>query len=521
MNILTKRSAALGALALSMAAPAVAQNLRPERTFYLMPRLGFSSYYGDHDNDLFDFTDWKQEGKFPYSAALELGYQFTPGVALGLSYQIADYPTIFGEQTDGNNPGRQDSEDEYTRRHEGFATLRFTAGARTMRVAPFLELGVGGIAGTGDPVNSDDTRYSAGVRAGLGLDIVLSRRTSLFLGAYTNAVLDDAVADASDQTVVDPGQKFTDTFLSDVDFLSHVGLGLKINFKPAFTPVDVIAIDGPTALQTGQTGNYTATTNDGLATAPVSYMWDFGDGATAEGLSASHAYSTAGTYRVTFTASNEGSTDMAEMQTVVTNPPVPAELLSLGSTPAANAVCINQAVRFTTTGRGDAPVSYTWNFGDGGTGTGSAPTYTYTRPGTYTATVTASNASGSNSRTATVVARDCTPVTPVACSISELNSTYFDRNSSTITEQGRMRLMENVDALRRCDAYRTNIVGYASRGERDPQGLSEARARSVMQFYVDNGIAASRLTMEGRGMMGGSKKDDVNQYRRVDSMPMR
>ena len=514
MNITTKRSVALGALALSMAAPAVAQNMRPSKTLYILPRIGFSNYYGDHDTDVFDFNDFEQDGKFPYSAALELGYQFTPAVALGLSYQIADYPTIFGETSNPDN--------EYTRRHQAFATLRFTAGAKSSRVAPFLELGFGAVAGTSKPTNNTgnaDELIGYGPRAGIGLDIVLSRRTSLFIGGYTHYTLDDDAADGSDQL---PGGN-DDTFLSDGDFLSHIGLGLKINFKSAFSPVDVIAIDGPAALQTGQTGNYSATTNDGMATMPVSYMWDFGDGSTAEGLMAAHAYNAAGVYNVSFTASNSGSTDSATMSTTVTNPPVPAEILSNTATPATQ--CVNQAVRFSASGRGDAPVSYTWNFGDGSTGTGMTPTHTYTRPGTYTVTVTGANTAGSNSRTTTVTVNDCAPTPPAvdncAMSISELNSAYFERNSSMITEQGRMRLMENVDVMRRCMPLRANIVGYASRGERDPQALSEARARSVMQFYVDNGIAASRLMMEGRGMMGGSKKDDVNQYRRVDTLPMR
>lgn len=523
MNFTTKRGIALGALALSMAAPAVAQNLRPEKSLYLLPRVGISNYFGDYDDNLFDFNDWDVDGLIPYSAALELGYQFSPALALGVSYQIADYPTVFSENIIADN--------EYTRRHQAFAKLRYTAGARTSRVAPFLELGVGGVAGLSNPVNGGDEEYGYGPVAGLGLDIALSRRTFLMIGAYSHFVFPDGATDGDDQTP----RPHPEDYIADTpgfDVLSHLGLGLKVNVSLPFTAVDVLAIDGPAALQTGQTGNYSATTNDGLATAPVSYMWDFGDGSTAEGMMASHAFNTAGSYNVSFTASNNGSTDSATMTTVVTNPPVPAEILTNAATPATQ--CAGQAVRFSATGRGDAPVTYTWNFGDGSTGTGMSPTHTYTRPGTYTVTVTGSNSAGSNSRTTTVTVNDCTTTSGVdvagqnqnqstqcVATIAELNSTYFERNSSTITEQGRMRLMDNLDAMRRCAPLRANIIGYASRGERDPQALSEARARSVMQFYTDNGIAPSRLMMEGRGMMGGSKKDDVNQYRRVDSIPMR
>lgn len=529
MNILTKRSVAFGALALSMAAPAVAQNLRPEKTLYILPRIGITNYYGDYDQNPFDFSDWGQDTRFPtvpVGLSLELGYQFTPALALGVSGQFGNFPNIYSDQK-ANGHSAASAEKEYTYRYTGAAVLRFTAGARTSRVAPYLELGGAVVAGNSCEPGTTRTcatgneQYGFGPRVGLGLDIVMSRRTSLFFGLASDVILDDNAADGSKM----PSARPSDVTPSDspsFDVLSMLGLGLKINFKPAFSPVDVIAIDGPAALQTGQTGNYSATTNDGMATLPVSYMWDFGDGSTAEGVSAGHAYNAAGVYNVTFTASNSGSTDSATMTTTVTNPPVPAEVLSNVATPATQ--CINQAVRFSATGRGDAPVSYTWNFGDGTTGTGMTPTHTYTRPGTYTVAVTASNASGSNSRSTTVTVNSCEQppvVDNCALSISELNSTYFDRNSSVITEQGRMRLMENVDVMRRCLPLRANLVGYASRGEVNPQGLSEARARSVMQFYVDNGINASRLTTEGRGMMGGSKKDDVNQYRRVDTLPVR
>lgn len=513
MNFTTKRSVALGALALSMAAPAVAQNLRPEKSLYILPRVGISNYFGDYDDNPFNFDDFDVD--IPYSGALELGYQFRPGLALGVSYQIANYPTVFSAQV---RP-----EIEYLRRHQAFAKLRFTAGAERSKVAPFLELGAGGVAGLDDPASGGDPVYGYGPAVGVGLDIALTRRVFLMLGGYSHFVFPDGATDGNDQTP----RPHQENFIADTpsfDVLSHLGLGLKVNFRLPFTAVDVLAIDGPAALQTGQTGSYSATTNDGLATAPVSYMWDFGDGSTAEGLMASHAFNTAGSYNVTFTASNSGSTDSASMTTVVTNPPVPAEVLTLASTPAAANLCLNQAVRFTTTGRGDAPVNYTWNFGDGATGTGMSPTHTYTRVGTFTVNATASNTSGSNSKTLAVTVRDCTPTPPlvVTCNLTELNSAYFERNSSTLTEQGRMRLMENVQALGgNCASARVNITGYASRGERDPQALSEARARSVMQFYTDNGIAGSRLMMEGRGMMGGSKKDDVNQYRRADSTPMR
>lgn len=42
---------------------------------------------------------------------------------------------------------------------------------------------------------------------------------------------------------------------------------------------------------------------------PITYRWDFGDGSTGSGASASHTYSRPGTYTATFTASNEAGSD--------------------------------------------------------------------------------------------------------------------------------------------------------------------------------------------------------------------
>ncbi len=313
----------------------------------------------------------------------------------------------------------------------------------------------------------------------------------------------------------------------DFDLLGGFGVGVKYNFRPAFTPVMVMAIDGPSTLETNQTGTFTATTNDMAASKPVEYRWDFGDGSTAMGMTATHAYSRAGTYTVTFTASNSGSMDSKSMSVTVTNPPVPAGVVSLSSNPAGARVCLNQAVSFTSSARGDAPVNASWNFGDGSTGTGMTPSHTYTRTGTFTVSLNVSNASGSDARTLPVTVVDCaTPRPPVVatCNLTELNSVFFERNSSTLTMAGREALSQNLEAIRSqpgCANTRVRAEGYAAPGERNAQGLSEDRARAVAQFYMDNGMM--NVTSMGMGVVGAStgKKDDTSQFRRVDSIPQR
>ncbi|TMI51026.1 PKD domain-containing protein, partial [Candidatus Bathyarchaeota archaeon] len=56
----------------------------------------------------------------------------------------------------------------------------------------------------------------------------------------------------------------------------------------------------PLSPQIGQTVTFTASASGGVA--PYSFTWDFGDGATATGTAASHAYASANYYNVTLTA---------------------------------------------------------------------------------------------------------------------------------------------------------------------------------------------------------------------------
>ena len=480
----------------------LAQAIRPEQTLYIKPRVGISWHLGDTEKSPgnFNMDNWKVDGKFPYAAGLELGYQFNQSASLSLGYQLSNHPLIFhyGDTV----PDGVDNDE--TMFHS--AQLLFRIGAQS-RVAPFFAIGGHAM------FNNDDRASTAfGPAVGLGLDIAVSDRTSLVFEWLSNLTFPDDAADGMDANV------FGDDF-APFDALSTVTLGLKYNFKSAFTPVDVMSVDCPGRIQLGQSATFTASVNEEAATKPLEYRWDFGDGNTATGLLATHTFDRTGTYNVTFTANNRGSTD-TEACSVEVFAPAP-QVTSISANPMTFEVCEPTTVSFSANvnlGGGPA-VTYSWDFGDGSTGTGANPTHTYSTAGNYTVTLTATNEGGSDTRSITVTAQPCTSI---CADITELNSVYFGHNSSTLTPEGRAALQENIEILRECPDLCVRIEGFAAPGERNAQRLSEDRARAVEQFYIDNGVAGSRLLTIGMGRVGGmtSKKEGASQFRRVDSLPM-
>ena len=499
----------VAALALLIPAASIAQNLRPEKTIFVKPRVGISWYLSDTEISPFSFEmdNWKSEDGVPYAAGLELGYQFSQSTSLSLGWQITNHPLMFSY---GDEPPEGDEATE-TGTVLNAAQLLFRLGT-TGRIAPFLALG-GNVTFSQDGRSNDP---GFGPSAGLGLDIVLSPRSSLVLEWLANMTFPDDAIDGRDETPrPDPNDDPVD--LGPFDLISSVTLGFKYNFKSALTPVTIMDIECPSTLTVNETGTFTATINSD-ASQPLDNRWAFGDGATGTGLTTSHSYDQPGTYTVTFTSSNRGSTDTETCTVEVIPAPVPAGIVSLTANPQSFELCEPVTVNFSANVNGDTPITYSWDFGDGSTGSGATPSHTYTEPGTYTVTLTATNAAGTDTRTITIEALDCESICD---DITDLNSVYFGQNSSTLTEEGRAALQENIEILRECPDICVRIEGFAGPGERNPQQLSEDRARAVEQFYIDNGIAASRLMAVGMGRVAGtSKKEGAAQYRRVDSIPV-
>ena len=483
--------------------PAQAQVERPSDAFYIKAGAGISDYLGDATGnccieDAFD-TDHFNESEFPLAASGEIGYQTSPSFGIGVGYQYGQYPLADNRADESTPPAGTGSPSSVgTVRHLVQVLGRYTFAAEDWTVSPYLDGGAN--------VSFGGESTGIGYSVGLGFDAAVSSRTSIFLGGRFNAVFDDEATDGIDG--------------------SHAGdalnpfpvLGVKVGLSSPTAP-RVIALDGPTSLETGESGTYTASVNAEEADRPLTYRWDFGDGSTGTGTTAAHTFQDPGTYTVQFTASNEAGEASETLTVTAEEPPQPPQVMSVNANP--NPVDAGEAVSFSSNVQGDSPLSYEWSFGDGTTGSGETPSHTYEEPGTYTVDLTASNEAGESSQTLTMTVERALPA--VCTSISELNSTFFEQNSSTLTDEGEETLQENVDILAQCPNLTVRVEGFAAPGERNVEALSEDRAEAVASFYEEGGVSADRIMSEGQGAPEGvtTKKGGSRQYRRVDSIPER
>lgn len=283
--------------------------------------------------------------------------------------------------------------------------------------------------------------------------------------------------------------------------------------------VETLTLNTPETLETDQSGDFSAMVNE-EARPPVLYAWEFGDGSTADGASAAHAYEEAGAYTVTVTASNRnGRYTVSETANVtVMNPPVPAQVLALLA--SSTNVDTRTPVEFSANVLGDAPLTYAWSFGDGTSSASPRPQHTYMSAGQYSVSLEVSNEHGRDARTLNISVAQFEPA--YCADLAEMSTVFFERNSSLVSDSAQPALGDNLEILGECLNLRVRIEGMASPLERNPQTLSEDRARAVRDHYIENGIDASRITTVGVGSADGtSKKSGVEQFRRADSIPIR
>ncbi len=160
----------------------------------------------------------------------------------------------------------------------------------------------------------------------------------------------------------------------------------------------------------------------------VDWIWDFGDGTTADSIqNPVHTYSAAGTYTVTLIIHTPCTADTV-LKPVVVNP-LPVPLFS------APPVCFNNVTTFNDQSTGNNTITiWDWNFGDLSAHSSSqTPTHTYTAPGTYTATLILTNNFGCKDTSQSLVIVNPLPIASFLSTTVCFGDTTCFNDKSTIS----------------------------------------------------------------------------------------
>jgi len=133
-----------------------------------------------------------------------------------------------------------------------------------------------------------------------------------------------------------------------------------------------------------------------------------------------------------------------------------------------------------------------WDFGDGRSSSDCESWHVFSEAGAYRVQLTVSNAAGADSLQRTVRVRE-----DVCRGLTGLAPVYFRYQNPELALEMREVLRENFAAASRCPDRTLVISGHAFDNERDSEELALERARAVMQYYLNLGLASSNVRVGG------------------------
>jgi gliding motility-associated-like protein len=170
--------------------------------------------------------------------------------------------------------------------------------------------------------------------------------------------------------------------------------------------LELVVKGGPTADFTGTPVCATDTTFFKGTTADATvdkWVWDFGDKTGGTGKDTQRIYTAGGSYVVTLLAGRSVDGCAIPVTKTFAIPGMPAAAFDIPAVvcmPGGESKFVNKT---TMPGTNQAPIQYTWTFGDGNSSAAQSPTHYYAGSGTYPVTLIASTTAGCNDTTTVTV----------------------------------------------------------------------------------------------------------------------
>jgi|GEM_PF-2167692 len=429
-------------------------NGRPDGTFEIPQAMGYNDYllYGGTQMDQFEFDVYDlawPASTHTVTAAITApahGTTVNSGAATTFTGSGTDsssqatlsYAWAFGDGGTGTGPSASHT---YTNTGSATATETVTltatdgsgakgSGTLTLYVAPVPK----------NTLSATITSPSAAVTLASGA-------TQSFTGTATDSSRTATLAyawtfgDGSSATGASVSHAFTNSGTASASetvtltVTDNTGVSAKATRTVTVLPRNQlsVAITSPAAavtLASGAAQNFAGTATDSSRTATLTYLWNFGDGTSATGAAASHAFTNGGSANasetVTLTVTDSTGVSAQATRTVTVTPP-PRNALSVAITNPPGLIEIGNGgvvpfVATATDSSSTAALTYTWNFGDGSTATGPNPSHKFTCPGPSTmldnVVLTVTDHSGAKATTSMMVYVMPTPGNIVVVSVT-------------------------------------------------------------------------------------------------------
>lgn len=183
--------------------------------------------------------------------------------------------------------------------------------------------------------------------------------------------------------------------------------------EPTWLPPLARAQANATSVLAGVPVRFTSEGTRDPQSLPLAYRWDFGDGSTAAGPTAVHAFFDAGEYAVRLTVANDKGLDDVSTLTIQVGaagraPTACFQIADASGRPAASAEA-GASLLFDAACSADPDgglLVYEWEFGDGATAAGQKVSHAFAGPGLHAAKLRVRDASGLGAETARSVAVD-------------------------------------------------------------------------------------------------------------------